>query len=328
MSLIKLIDSQKYDEAIKQCKKLIKDGINSGDEPTRLTGYVYLAIVYARQNKIKKSRAIFDEYYLEILDECTSFWTGTELVNTYLAYGELKAPLNYLNEYLKQNPGDFKGLYLKGHVHYLRKEYDESMKALQKAVEINISNKGLLYNIAMVYKELGNAEQAFRYFELAYEAGNNKAAEEIIKLLFKRIGFCDYENCENSCCTKVKLKGVNALTVSNKQSFKSLVINDPRNNCWIKSCKTKKGHWVFECKNFGEKNFCNDYENRPETCRDYPSSLIVKRACCSYNFELKENPVPFKSKSSLAVVLDILENYKYKNAKEKLLIRNKELLKS
>ncbi|NJO87508.1 MAG: tetratricopeptide repeat protein [Chloroflexia bacterium] len=328
MSLIKLIDAKKYDEAITQCKKLIQDGINTGDESTSLTGYVYLAIVYTRQNKFKKSRNIFDEYYLEITDECTSFWVGTELVNTYLTYGELKAPLNYLNEYIKHNPDDFKGLYLKGHVLYLRKEYDKALEVLQKAFQINKTNKGLLYNLAMVYQEIGNEEQAFRYFELAYEAGNNKAIEEIIKLLFNRKGFCDYENCENPCCTKVKLKGINALTITNKQGFKALVINNPQNNCWIKSGKTKKGHWVFECKNFGENNFCNDYENRPETCRDYPSSLIVKRACCSYNFEVKENSILFKSKATLTIVLDILENYKYQSAKEQLLLQNKVLLKS
>jgi tetratricopeptide (TPR) repeat protein len=325
MSLIKLIDSKQYDEAIKQCNNLINEGINNEDDSTILTGYVYLAITYTRQNKFKKSRNIFDEYYLEILDECTSFWVGTELVNTYLVYGELKAPLNYLNEYLKQNPDDFKGLYLKGHVLYIKKDYNESIEALQAALKINKSNKGLLYNIAMVHAELGNEEQAFRYFEHAYQAGNNKAVEEIVKLLFNRTGFCDYENCENPCCTKVKLKGTNALTISNKQSFKSILINDPRNSCWIKSGKTKKGHWVFECKNFGENNFCNDYENRPETCRDYPSSLIVKRACCSYNFELKENPVLFKSKSTLAVTLDILDGYKYHQAKEQLLSQNSDL---
>lgn len=328
MSLIKLIDAKKYDEAIKQCKKLIQEGINTGDESTVLMGNVYLAITYTRQNKFKRSRNIFDEYYLEIVDDYTEFWVGTELVNTYLTYGELKAPLNYLNEYLKKNPDDFKGLYLKGHVLYLKMDYEKSLEFLQDALKINQSNKGLLYNVAMVYKELGNEEQAFRYFELAYEAGNNRAPEEIIKMLFERKGFCDYENCANPCCTKVKLKGLNALPISNKQSFKALILNDNRNNCWIKSGKTKKGHWVFECKNFGENNFCKDYENRPDTCRDYPSSPLVKRDCCSYSFELEQNPITFKSSSTLAVIMDILDAYNYPDAKKQLMLQNKELIKA
>lgn len=326
MTLQELINAKLYDEAIEQCIVLIENGQVTNDQSESLTGYVYLGIIYTHQKKYDQSRQIFDEHYLEIIDECTNYWVGTELVNTYLMFGELKAALNYLNVFLKENPTDFKGLYLKGHILYLKKEFNNSLEALQKAFTINHKNKGLLYNIAIVYQELGNNIEGFRFFELAYQVGNTKAIEEIVKVLFERTGFCDYQNCANPCCKAVKLKGINAHTVANAQSLNSLIISDKRNSCWYKSDEDEKGHWIFECKNFGENNFCNDYENRPQTCRDYPSSIISTRSCCSYKFKLKENSIGFTSASVLYVVLDILEAYKYKEAKEKLLKQNKHIL--
>jgi len=328
MTLLELIDSQQYKLAIEQCLNLINEGQKLNDESTCLTGYVYLGIIYTRQKKYAESKKIFDDNYLEIIDECKSYWVGTELVNTYLMFGELEAANIYLNAYLEENTNDFRVLYLKGHVLYLKKEFEESIKLLLRAFDINNSNKGLLYNIAMAYQELGKDENAFHHFELAYQAGNNKAIDEIIKLLFVRTGICDFENCENPCCKAVKLKGVNALTVTNLQSFNGLVINDKRNSCWLKSDEDKNGQWIFECKNFGENNFCNDYENRPQTCRDYPSSMVSIRSCCSYKFELKENPISFKLKTVLFVVLDLLKAYKYSKDKEILLKLNSRLLSS
>lgn len=311
MSLQKLINEKKYQEAIEQCQNLISDGIKIEDEEQILTGKVYLAIIYTLQKKYGESIKIFDENYLEILDECKYYWLGTELVNTYLLYGKHTAALNYINAYLTENPNNFKALYLKGHILYLSKNFEESIETLMLANSIISSNKGLLYNLAMNFVELNEHQNAIFFFEKAYLAGNDKAIEEIIKLLFERTGMCDYANCGEPCCKSVKLKGVNAQNIASQESFESLKIADPRNSCWYKKAEDSKGHWLFECRNFGEGNFCIDHVNRPQTCRDYPSSILVLRKSCSYQFDMINVEYKFKSKGVVMVLMDILKSYQF-----------------
>lgn len=322
MSLQKLINKKRFDEAIDQCLELISSGLKIEDDEQVLTGKVYLAIIYTQQKRYSESIKIFDDNYLEILDECKYYWLGTELVNTYLLHGKYIAALNYINAFISENPDNFKALYLKGHILYLAKNFEESVETLMLANSINNSNKGVLYNLAMNFVELNQFQNAVFFFEKAYIAGNDKAIEEIVKLLFERTGICDYANCGEPCCKSVKLKGVNAQNIKTQEAFESLKIADPRNSCWYKNSEDSKGHWIFECKNFGEGNFCIDHVNRPQTCRDYPSSILLLRKSCSYHFSMINHKYKFSSKDVVMVLIDILESYKFTEESKELYKQN------
>ena len=70
------------------------------------------------------------------------------------------------DEMLKYYPAHVQSLLNKSTVYVAQKEYDKSLEALLKAVEIDPANSILLYNVASVYNLKGNKENARKYFEL------------------------------------------------------------------------------------------------------------------------------------------------------------------
>ena len=318
MTLNQLISSKNYSKAIKICEDLILEGQVNNDNSTRLTGLVYLIIIYTQQKDYDKSKKIIFDNFLEILSECKEYWTGKELIETCLFFNETSKAQEYNNAYLRYNPKDLKALLNKANILYLSKQYKAAFVVLKDINKLDSENDLVYYLLGLIHIALSNESKAFRCFERSFDLGNNKAIHEIAKLLFVRTGECDFENCTDCCCKGVLLKGIDGNFIKNNIALSTLVRHDNRNNCWSKININTKGYWVFECKLLGEANFCKGYENRPEVCHDYPSSILTTRSACSYHFELKNNIPKFKSKNTLNVILHLLKTYGYENEYKKI----------
>lgn len=327
MNLNQLIQSKQYDKAIQECKALIADAELEDDNSSKLTGLVYLGIIFTQQELFYKSKEIFDNNFEEIISECNHFWNGKELTETYLHYNEIDKALLYNQAFLEQNPTNGRTIITIGHLLYLKADYLNALKTLEKANSFDNNNAQVYYLIASINLKLNNKKLAFENFEKAFDLGYEKSINEIIKLLFSRTGICDFENCTDCCCEGVILKGVDGKTINNEESLNLLVNNDKRNNCWFKNKTNAKGHWIFECNNLGMNNFCNNYQMRPNTCRDYPSSIMNTRTACSFNFKLNDNSFTFSSSNTLKVILHILKALKY-DAEMNLLAKKNKLLLS
>lgn len=328
MNINQLIENKQYDLAIKECKSLIADAELDDDFQAKLTGLVYLGIIYTKQEKYWKSKEIFDYNFDDIVAECRFYWLGQELIDTYIYFNEKDKAEQYVNAFLSENRNNTKAYLSKGMLLYDKEKYDEAEKVLTVAQTIQANNKQILYTQGLIQTKLNNKQRAIKLFEQSFDLGYEASIVEIIKLLFERTGKCDFENCKDTCCKGVILKGTNGKTINKEISFNQLINNDSRNSCWIKSKETTKGNWIFECKKLGENNFCNDYANRPENCRSYPSSILNTRKSCSYRFELNKENIKFCSKNTLNVVLHILKTYGFHSEMNLLATINKQLLQA
>ncbi len=326
MNLNQLIQLGLYEEAINECKAIINDADLDDDNQGKLTGLVYLGIIYTKQGLYHKSKDIFDTNYEDILSECRFYWNGKELADTYLYYKEYDKIENYITSYLDQNPDDIKAFLIKGHIFFHKKMFEQALQVFHQANKLSSGNAQILYGAGLCCVQLEKWQSALKYFEQAFDLGYQKAIEEIFKIIFTREGCCDYINCTDTCCKNVMLKGIDGKTIQNNANFELLLQNDERNTCWNKDRSNSKGDWIFECKNLGENNYCNNYEMRPDTCRDYPSSILTTRSACSYSFILNNNLPKFNSSKTLNVVLHILREYQYISEMNHLIKLNKDLL--
>lgn len=325
MNINQLIQSKQYERAINECKALIADAELDEDQAGKLTGLVYLGIIYTQQGFYQKSKNIFDSYFNKIVSECKFYWSGKELIDTYIFYNEPEKAESYIDAYLDHNK-DYKILLSKGNLLFKSKKFTEAIEILQQANSLNPDHKQILFSLGLTYVQLNNDQKAFEYFEKSFDLGLDNSIYEILKILFVRTGNCDFENCSDTCCKGVVLKGIDGKTINSENSYNQLCNNDNRNSCWIKSEVNSKGNWVFECKNLGSNNFCNDYENRPENCRSYPSSILNTRKACSYKFKLTDKNFRFKSTNCFKVVLHILKAYNYHAEIKELSMLNKNLI--
>jgi tetratricopeptide (TPR) repeat protein len=321
MNLNQLIQSKQYERAIHECKALIADAELDNDKSAKLTGLVYLGIIYTKQGVFHKSKDLFDTHFNDIVSECKFYWSGKELVDTYVFYNELEKAESYIDAYIDNNK-DSKALLTKGNLLYKRKEYSEAIEILQQANSLEPNNKQILFSLGITEVELKNNQEAFKYFEKSFDLGLDDSIAEIVKLLFRRTGTCDYENCVDTCCKAVILTGIDGKSVKDENSFNLLMNNDSRNKCWIKNKSNSDTPWVFECKNLGLNNYCNDYDKRPENCHSYPSSILNTRTACSYTFELADKNILFSSTNCFKVVLHILKAYNYESEIKELTNKN------
>jgi tetratricopeptide (TPR) repeat protein len=325
MNLNKLIQSKQYEKAINECKSLIADAELDDDKSAKLTGLVYLGIIYTQQGFFYKSKDLFDTHFNDIVSECKFYWSGKELIDTYVFYNELGKAESYIDAYIDNNK-DSKALLTKGNLLYKRKEYSEAIEILQQANSLEPNNKQILFSLGVTEVELKNNQKAFKYFEKSFDLGLDDSISEIMKLIFTRTATCNYKNCIDTCCKKVILTGIDGKSVNDENSFNLLLNNDSRNKCWIKQESNSENPWIFDCKNLGTNNICTDYENRPENCRSYPSSILNMRKACSYKFELADKNILFSSTNCFKVVLHILKTYKYESEMNQILNDNKTLL--
>lgn len=321
MNLNQLIQSKQYKKAINECKSLIADADLDDDKSAKLTGLVYLGIIYTQQGFFHKSKDLFDTHFNDIVSECKFYWSGQELIDTYVFYNELEKAESYIDAYIDNNK-DSKALLTKGNLLYKRNEYFEAIEILQQANSLEPNNKQILFSLGLSHAQLNNNQEAFKYFEESFDLGLDDSISEIMKLMFTRTGTCDYKNCTDTCCNAVILMGIDGKPINNENSFNLLVNSDSRNACWLKQESNSENPWVFDCKNLGTDILCTDYENRPENCRSYPSSILTTRKACSYTFELTNKNIVFSSTNCFKVVLHILKAYNYESEIEELTNKN------
>ena len=326
MDLKQLIKSEQYDRAIEECKAIIADADLEDDKEGKLTGLIYLGIVYTKQKAYFRSKAIFDLHFDTILANATLYWDGKELIETYQFYSDFSKAHTYVVTFLKHNPKHIDNIVVRSFLLYQQKYFNQALESFIEAEKLNPNNARIHYGIGLIYKQKEQLNDAFYCFEKAFDLGYEKAIYELLKLLFVRQGYCDFENCTDCCCKGVLLKGIDGKTISSDLGLTLLLEKDSRNKCWQHQSINNKGNWVFSCKNLGEQNICNDYNMRPDTCRDYPTSIITSRKACSYHFKLNNKLLLFKSKNCLRVIIHILKAYAYLNEVQVLLKQNQKLI--
>ena len=76
-----------------------------------------------------------------------------------------------------------------------------------------------------------------------------------------------------ACCRRLQLEQANRWMRS-KREFKKLVKEQPEFARFQISGRDKQGLLVFNCRSLGSDNRCQDYDNRPQLCRDFPNKGI------------------------------------------------------
>ncbi|MFA4995969.1 MAG: tetratricopeptide repeat protein [Patescibacteria group bacterium] len=67
-------------------------------------------------------------------------------------------------------------------LYYENKNYDKSVESWKKAAESNPNDRIALNFLANSYREIGNNEEAIKYYKLAIEAGNTDSAGNLVTI--------------------------------------------------------------------------------------------------------------------------------------------------
>jgi len=76
-----------------------------------------------------------------------------------------------------------------------------------------------------------------------------------------------------ACCRRLQLKS-GKKWLRSKRDFNSLVKRQPEFACFEIRGRDPQRLLIFNCTNLGTDNRCQDYNNRPQLCRDFPSKAI------------------------------------------------------
>lgn len=76
-----------------------------------------------------------------------------------------------------------------------------------------------------------------------------------------------------ACCRRLQLQP-GKKWLSSKRDFKSLVKRHPEFDRFEISGRDPQRLLIFNCTKLGSDNRCQDYENRPQLCRDFPNKAI------------------------------------------------------
>lgn len=243
-------------------------------------------------------------------------------INRLILQGKFSEAFEKLNNLTVKREKKEIYLFQKALVLFHLEEYSESEKLYDKLLIKNNKSAELNRCIALVYQAQNRIVKALDFFEKSFELGSNKSIYDILNLIFERKGNCDYLNCKDTCCRNTILRGVDGKTIKTEQAYNDLMENPSENHGWQKNDENGKREWIFSCKHVNELNICSIYKDRPQICKDYPTGILSLKPTCSYNFELKKNLPKFKSKLTFNVIIDILDAYGYKNAKNKLIGSN------
>ena len=125
----------------------------------------------------------------KLIDRPTEMFTGAVLEFQERLMAEDNASL-YKNiiriseEMLKNYPKHVQSRLNLSTIYIMQKEYDKSLEALLKAVEVENENPILLYNLAYVYNLKGDKENAKKYYEITISSAGEK--EEKLKIAAQR----------------------------------------------------------------------------------------------------------------------------------------------
>lgn len=124
--------------------------------------------------------------------------------------------------------------------------------------------------------------------------GFSKFCWDVIKCeLFYVGGGCKHSGY---CCTHLKIK-FNNVVIQNDVQFHEMASSHSVLKRFIPVFfQDQKKINYFTCSSLGSNNFCNDYETRPNFCRNYPYNIFLEydyiRQGCGYFVRLKREFFP------------------------------------
>jgi uncharacterized protein len=108
--------------------------------------------------------------------------------------------------------------------------------------------------------------------------------------------------CQNSgyCCNHLKIK-YDQKHIYTESQFKSMSLEHPVLKRFI-PLKNKDSETIsfFNCSSLNNDNTCDDYDTRPNFCRNYPYNIFIQydyiRKGCGYKIKLKREFYPRNSR--------------------------------
>ncbi len=163
-----------YDEAIKYYKKA-KDLGYGGP-----TTYVYMKNAYLAQKDSANALNILKEGFEKYPDNSNIL---VELVNYYLASGQSKQAMDYLQLAKKNDPTNASFYFAEGTLHEKMENPEKAMESYKKAIEVDSTFFNAYYNLGVLYfnKSVKLYEKANEIMDNAKYAKAKAEADEVLK---------------------------------------------------------------------------------------------------------------------------------------------------
>lgn len=151
-------DEEKYEKALKVCKKIIK--INEND----VYHWNVIGNIYYKQDKYKKAKTAYQKA-INTDENFASPWNG--LGNTYKKLGEYNKAITAFQKAIEIDKNFTFPLYGMGNVYYFKENYEEALKSFQRAIEIDEGFAGSWNGMGITYSKLGEFEKSIKCFTRA-----------------------------------------------------------------------------------------------------------------------------------------------------------------
>ena len=232
------------------------------------------------------------------------------IINTYIFLEDFQTALSLTTASIKNTSSSQHEAYNKQGIIYSRlMDYDSAIASYKQALIIDPDNPRFMENLANAYLHLEHYAEALMVLEKAYESTPTEILlKKILEASYDRQGSCDGcgANSEKTCCTNMHLTR-EGHSVKNEEDYQAFLLQDKRNENWIKKSENERGEWLFTCKYLAENAHCTIHSTRPDVCRRFPETVIEahKREYCSYNFSAREG-IEIKSEKVKTAIQAIL----------------------
>lgn len=144
---------------------------------------------------------------------------------------------------------------------------------------------------------------AFYYFSY-YLLASRRLKSYCIKMLILET-FYIVGKCQKSgyCCRGISIKDSQHF-ISDKDYFQKFCARFPSFHRFF-PVQFKNGRLLFNCRCLSLDNYCLDYDNRPNICRQYPFASFIEvgfiRKGCGFSVAMKKNVPKFFFRGGLAL---------------------------
>ena len=178
----KLFDEEKYVEAVESYKKIVEES------PDTYIVYKNIGNCYFQMEKYDQA----EEYYKKVLEKDPKNQEAMLLIgNCYANRGDEKKALEWYNKIEFEKIDDPMVLFNIGSNFYTQSKFEEALKYYKKAVEIQKNFLDAIYQLGLIYLNLGNSQDAIEVFEsyLKYDQDSERASQVkgFIEFLKKKI---------------------------------------------------------------------------------------------------------------------------------------------
>jgi len=124
-----------------------------------------------RREKLFRGASSTEERWREVRD----------IINDLLARGTYKKAQDFLEEYLREYPRDWRAWNELGRTYYMQNNREKAIECFKKSLELYPHYAPAIYNLGVTYEKIGKFKEALQFYEKYLEINPDAEDAQIVR---------------------------------------------------------------------------------------------------------------------------------------------------